>query len=292
MNKQREVIYLKRRHGLYGDRLAVDIADMFYDVSQRIVLEHQQERDFENFKFDLLRNFGVESPFGEKEFFGSNAELLTDKLFDLGYNAYRKKAELIATQSYPIIKDVYENNPKRYENIAIPITDGSKTLQVVANLRRSYENKGKDVILAIEKGISLALIDDAWKEHLREMDDLKQSVQNATYEQKDPLLIYKKESHQLFDTMWQKISKDIVSFLLKGDLPFRNSENIQEARQSKTDMSNLKAGRDEGMEQARNQKTSEVQKTEPVKAEKKVGRNDPCPCGSGKKYKNCHGLGQ
>jgi len=292
MNSQRDVVYSKRRHGLYGDRLALDIANMFYDVSEFVVNEHQELRDFENFKIDLLRNFGVESPFNEKDFFSSNAEKLTDDLYELAYSTYRRKAEIIAAESYPIIKDVYENNARRYENIAIPITDGSKTLQVVANLRRSYENKGKDVTLAIEKGISLAIIDDAWKDHLREMDDLKQSVQNATYEQKDPLLIYKFESFQLFKKMIQKINKDIVSFLVKGNLPLRNAENVQEARQSKTDMSNMKVGRDEGMEQARNQSTSEVQKTEPVKAEKRTGRNDPCPCGSGKKYKNCHGIGQ
>jgi len=292
MNSQRDVVYSKRRHGLYGDRLALDIANMFYDVSEFIVNEHQELRDFENFKLDLLRNFGVESPFNEKDFFSSNTEKLTDDLYELAYSTYRRKAEIIAAESYPIIKDVYENNARRYENIAIPITDGSKTLQVVANLRRSYENKGKDVILAIEKGISLAIIDDAWKDHLREMDDLKQSVQSATYEQKDPLLIYKFESFQLFKKMIQKINKDIVSFLVKGNLPLRNAENVQEARQSKTDMSNMKVGRDEGMEQARNQRTSEVQKTEPVKAEKRTGRNDPCPCGSGKKYKNCHGIGQ
>jgi len=292
MNSQRDVVYSKRRHGLYGDRLALDIANMFYDVSEFLVSDHQDKRDFESFKIDLLRNFGIESPFNEKDFFATNTQILCDKLYELAYNSYRKKAELIAAESYPIIKDVYENNPKRYENIAIPITDGQKTLQAIANLRRSYENKGKDVTLAIEKGISLAIIDDAWKEHLREMDDLKQSVQSATYEQKDPLLIYKFESFELFRKMVQKINKDIVSFLMKGDLPFRNAENVQEAHQRKTDMSNLKAGRDEGMEQARAQQTSEVQRTEPVKAEKKVGRNDPCPCGSGKKYKNCHGLGQ
>ena len=292
MNSQRDVVYSKRRHGLYGDRLALDIANMFYDVSEFIISEHQEQRDFDNFKLDLLRNFGVESPFNEKDFFSSNAEKLTNDLYELAYSTYRKKADIIAAESYPIIKDVYENNARRYENIAIPITDGTKTLQVVANLRRSYENKGKDVTLAIEKGISLAIIDDAWKDHLREMDDLKQSVQSATYEQKDPLLIYKFESFQLFKRMIQKINKDIVSFLVKGNLPLRNADNVQEARQSKTDMSNMKIGRDEGMEQARNQRTSEVQKTEPVKAEKKVGRNDPCPCGSGKKYKNCHGIGQ
>ncbi|HOY32068.1 MAG TPA: preprotein translocase subunit SecA [Bacteroidales bacterium] len=292
MNSQREVVYSKRRHALYGDRLAIDIANMFYDVSEYIVNEHQEQRDYEGFKIDLLRNFGIESPFDEKGFFSTNAEKMTDELYELAYKTYRHKAEIIATESYPIIKDVYENNPKRYENIAIPITDGTKMIQVVANLRRSYENKGKDVTLAIEKGISLAIIDDAWKDHLREMDDLKQSVQSATYEQKDPLLIYKFESFQLFKKMVQKVNKEIVSFLVKGNLPFRNAENVQEARQSKTDMSNLKAGRDEGMEQARNQRTSEVQRTEPVKAEKKVGRNDPCPCGSGKKYKSCHGVGQ
>lgn len=292
MNSQRDVVYSKRRHGLYGDRLALDIANMFYDVSEFIINEHQEQRDFDNFKLDLLRNFGVESPFSEKDFFSTNPEKLTNDLYELAYSTYRKKAEIIAAESYPIIKDVYENNARRYENIAIPITDGTKTLQVVANLRKSYENKGKDVTLAIEKGISLAIIDDAWKDHLREMDDLKQSVQSATYEQKDPLLIYKFESFQLFKKMIQKINKDIVSFLVKGNLPLRNADNVQEARQSKTDMSNMKIGRDEGMEQARTQRTSEVQKTEPVKAEKKVGRNDPCPCGSGKKYKNCHGIGQ
>ncbi|MEI6853403.1 MAG: preprotein translocase subunit SecA, partial [Bacteroidota bacterium] len=292
MNSQREVIYAKRKHGLFGDRLAVDIANMFYDVCEHIVSEHQEQRDFDNFKLDLLRNFGMEPPFTEKEFFASNADQMTDKLYELAYETYRKKAELIATESYPIIKDVFENNPKRYENIAIPITDGIKTLQAIANLKKSYDNKGKDVTLAIEKGISLAIIDDAWKDHLREMDDLKQSVQSATYEQKDPLLIYKFESFGLFKKMVQKINKDIVSFLEKGNLPFRSMKHVQEARQTKTDMSKLKVGRDEGMEQARNQRTSEVERTQPVKVEKKVGRNDLCPCGSGKKYKNCHGTGE
>jgi preprotein translocase subunit SecA len=292
MNSQREVIYAKRKHGLFGDRLAVDIANMFYDVCEHIVSEHQEQRDFDNFKLDLLRNFGMEPPFTEKEFFAANSDQATDKLYEMAYETYRKKAELIANESYPIIKDVFENNPKRYENIAIPITDGVKTLQAIANLKKSYDNKGKDVTLAIEKGISLAIIDDAWKDHLREMDDLKQSVQSATYEQKDPLLIYKFESFGLFKKMVQKINKDIVSFLEKGNLPFKTPDNIQEARQTKTDMSKLKVGRDEGMEQARNQRTSEVERTQPVKVEKKVGRNDLCPCGSGKKYKNCHGTGE
>ncbi|MCK9611933.1 MAG: preprotein translocase subunit SecA [Bacteroidales bacterium] len=292
MNSQREVIYRKRRHALHGDRLAIDIANMFYDVCENIVNDHQGQRDFESFKIDILRNFRIDSPFNEKEFFGGNAEQLTERLYELAFTTYQKKSEIISGESYPIIKDVYENNPRRYENIAIPITDGTKTMQVVANLRRSYENKGKEVSLSIEKGITLAIIDNEWKEHLREMDDLKQSVQSATYEQKDPLLIYKFESYQLFKKMIQKVNKEIVSFLVKASLPLREPEQIQEAHQSRTDMSNLKLGRDEGMEQARRQQTGETQRSQPVKAEKKVGRNDPCPCGSGKKFKNCHGVGQ
>ncbi len=292
MNSQREVIYEKRRHGLHGDRLAVDIANMFYDVCEHIVNDHQEQRDFENFKLDMLRNFGIDAPFTEKEFFSANAEQLTDDLYEKAYKTYQQKAELIAQESYPVIKDVYENNSRRYENIAIPISDGLKTLQVIVNLKKSYDNKGKDVTLAIEKGISLAIIDDAWKDHLREMDDLKQSVQSATYEQKDPLLIYKFESFGLFKKMVQKINKDIVSFLEKGTLPFKNQETIKEAQQSKTDMSKLKISRDDGMEQARQQNTQEVQHVQPIKVEKKVGRNDLCPCGSGKKYKNCHGTGE
>jgi preprotein translocase subunit SecA len=290
MNSQREVIYSKRRHALYGDRLAIDVANMFRDVNEQIVLDYQEQRNFDGFRFELLRSYGIESPFDEKEFFAASSEKISEKLFEDVYGQYMKKSEYLAQRTYPIVKDVFENNPKKYENIAIPVTDGVKTLQTVANLRKAYENKGREIPNAIEKGIVLAIIDDAWKDHLREMDDLKQAVQSATYEQKDPLLIYKFESFELFKKMVQKVNKDIVSFLFKGNLPFLDSEQVQEAHQPvRTDMRNLKTGRDEGMEAARNQRTSEVQKTQPVKVEKRVGRNDPCPCGSGKKFKNCHG---
>jgi preprotein translocase subunit SecA len=293
MNSQREVIYSRRRHALYGDRLAVDIANNFYDVTEQIVLDHQETGNFEGFKLDMLRYYGIDSPMTEKEFFGANPDKIADDMFEIIFNNYKRKSQIIAEQAYPIIVDVLQNNPQRYENIAIPITDGIKTLNTVANLKKSYENKGKEVILAIEKGITLAIIDDAWKDHLREMDDLKQSVQSATYEQKDPLLIYKFESFGLFKRLLQKVNKDIVSFLFKGNLPWSNSDNVREAqRPARTDMKNLKTGRDDGMSQARNQRTGEQQKPEPVKVEKKVGRNDPCPCGSGKKYKQCHGKGE
>jgi len=265
---------------------------MFYDICEQVVLEAQEKRDFESFKMELLVNFGVESPFSEKEFFESNTDKLTDILFEEVFKYYKKKSDIIASNAFPIIKDVYENQ-SRYENIAIPITDGHKVLQVVANLKKSFENKGKEVITSVEKGITLALIDDAWKEHLRELDDLKQSVQNASYEQKDPLLIYKFESFELFKRMLQKINKEITSFLIKGNLPLNNTNDVQEARRpQKSDMSKLKTSRDDGMAEAKAQRTSEQQKTQPVKVEKKVGRNDPCPCGSGKKYKNCHGINE
>ena len=168
----------------------------------------------------------------------------------------------------------------------MPITDGTKTLQVVTDLKKTYETKGKELAIAIEKGITLAIIDDEWKEHLREMDELKQSVQNATYEQKDPLLIYKLESYELFKQMLSKVNKEISSFLFKGNLPISSPNNVREAEEERTDMSKLKVGRSDvplDNNQPRNQKV------EPIRVEKKVGRNDPCPCGSGKKYKQCHG---
>lgn len=290
MNSQRDVIYTKRRHALFGDKLAIDIANMFYDVCEQIVLQFQDERDFDGFKLELLKNFAIEPEFSEKDFFAMSSEKLTDLLYDQAFRYYKRKSEIIADKSYPIIRDVTENNARNYENIAIPITDGHKTLNVVANLKKSYDTKGKEVIIAIEKGITLAIIDDAWKDHLRELDDLKQSVQNATYEQKDPLLIYKFESFELFKRMLQKVNKDIISFLVKGNLPLQDANDVREGHApQRNDMSKLKTTRDDGMEAARNQRTSE-QRTQPVVAEKKVGRNDPCPCGSGKKYKNCHGV--
>jgi len=287
MNSQREVTYSKRRHALYGERLAVDISNMMYDLCEQIILDHQDDRNFEGFRLDLIKVMAIDSPFDQKEFLGESQEYLTEKLFASAYKAYREKSQRIADQAYPVIRDVYENN-SRFENIAIPITDGIKTMQVIANLKKAYEDKGKEVIISIEKGITLAVIDDAWKEHLREMDDLKQSVQNATYEQKDPLLIYKFESYELFKSMVQKINHEICSFLTKGNLPLQEASDVKEAqRPQRTDMSRMKEERTDMLSQIG--RTGEQQITQPVRVEKKVGRNDPCPCGSGKKYKNCHG---
>ena len=206
MNIQREAIYKKRHHALFGERLAVDIANMMFDVCETIVLDHHDDNDFEGFKFDLIKEFAAEPPMDQQVFEKANASEVSESLFNHIYKRYKHKGENIAMKTFPVIKDVLENEP-RYENIAIPVTDGLKTMQVVTNLRKAFDDKGKEVVLSIEKGIVLSLIDNAWKEHLREMDDLKQSVQNAAYEQKDPLLIYKFESFELFKTMVQITNK-------------------------------------------------------------------------------------
>jgi preprotein translocase subunit SecA len=290
MNIQREAIYKKRHHALFGERLAVDISNMIFDVCETIVLDHQENRNYEEYKLDLLKFFAADSPVDEKDFLGMNGKEVVEKLYESIYKKYKAKGESIAQRTFPVIRDVFENDT-RYENIAIPVTDGLKVMQVVANLRKAYEDKGKEVTRSIEKGVVLSMIDNAWKEHLREMDDLKQSVQNAAYEQKDPLLIYKFESFELFKGMVQRNSKEICSFLIKADVPIQ-ADNVKEAQTPrKLDRARMKEERSDLLSQA-NSNTQEKSRPQPVKVEKKVGRNDPCPCGSGKKFKSCHGLGQ
>jgi preprotein translocase subunit SecA len=291
MNIQREAIYKKRHHALFGDRLAVDINNMIYDVCETSVLDFHEDRDYNSFKIEILREFAAESPVDENEFVNQNSDEISNKLYSYIYNRYLTKGDAIAKKTFPIIKEVFENESK-YENIAIPVTDGIKNMQVVTNLRKAYEDKGKEVMLSIEKGIVLGMIDNAWKEHLREMDELKQSVQNAAYEQKDPLLIYKLESYELFKGMVQRTNKEITGFLIKSDVPIAEPQNVREAQvPRRTDRSRYNEGRSDLLSQA-NANTQEKSKPQPVHVEKKVGRNDPCPCGSGKKYKNCHGVGQ
>ncbi len=287
MNSQREVIYKKRRHALYGERLAVDISNMLYDVCESIVANHFEDQDYEGYQLSLLKTLASEPGITEQDFLSKRKDEIVEELFDRVYRDYRTKCNNLAQRAYPVIKEVYENE-SRYENIAIPITDGLKQMQVVANLKKAYNDKGRELILAIEKGVTLGVIDDAWKEHLREMDELRSSVQNATYEQKDPLLIYKFESFELFKTLIQKVNRDITSFIIKANLPIQEPSQVKEAQAPRrTDMSKLKEERTDMLSQAG--RTSEQQVTAPIRVEKKVGRNDPCPCGSGKKYKNCHG---
>ena len=291
MNNQRTVIYNKRRNALYGDRLSIDISNMFYDTCE---LLYTEGRVWEDFKMEVIRVFAHEVPMSEKEFLSLRRQDAIQLLYEQCYNAYKEKMQKICDSAWPFIKNIAANT--RYINVAFPITDGKKTLNTVVPVKKAYETKGREVQLSIEKGITLAIIDDLWKEHLRELDDLRQSVQNAAYEQKDPLLIYKFESFNLFEKMLLNINREITSFLSRAQLPLREESDVQEARQPQAPQRGLKAGRQNEFDraaaqqrQAMEQSGQQPQRQMPVHVEKKVGRNDPCPCGSGKKYKNCHG---
>ena len=290
MNQQREVIYKKRRHALHGDRISLDVLNMIYDTCEGIVDELHQEKNYDAFKLNLIRVLATESPISEDEFKDLSTDLITQEVFNNCYKSYQNKSETIANQAFPVIKDIYKNQSANYENIVIPFTDGLKTLQVVTNLKEAHDSEGKNIPESIEKSVTLAIIDDTWKEHLREMDDLKQSVQNAVYEQKDPLLIYKFESFNLFKSLIENVSKDIVCFLLKSGLP--SQANAMQEDNTKRQNANLQMSRPEGttsMQNTNNPQEKTTQKPQPVRAEQKVNRNAPCPCGSGKKYKKCHG---
>ncbi len=297
MNAQREVIYKKRRHALYGERLEVDVLNMMYDAVEALINEYHGSTQFEDFNIELMRLLSIESPISEKEFLSFKPEEITERIYEVMIQGYNRKVETIAKQAHPVIKDVYEKKAHLYTNIVVPITDGRKTYQIVCNLEKAYQNKGKELVKAYQKQIVLNTIDESWKEQLREMDDLKQSVQNATYEQKDPLLIYKFESFNLFKIVVEKVNKDIVSTLMKGHIPLSNPDEVKEAASRRqTDMSRYKTQKSDipGMNpmDGANTQTQEKSRPQPVKVEKRVGRNEPCPCGSGKKYKQCHGRGE
>ncbi len=295
MNSQREVIYTKRRNALYGERLGVEVSNMVYDICESLVNEYQDYRDYEGFKLELIRLLSIQCHFSEQEFFEGNPTELIEDLHEKGVNQYIKKSQLIATTALPVIKDVYDNQGAQYENIVVPITDGIKSINITTPLEKTVKTEGKELIKSIEKTVILAMIDDDWKEHLREMDELKQSVQNAVHEQKDPLLIYKFEAFKLFNEVLLKMNKEVGSFLMKGSLPQQQGQDIatQEQPRQKTDMSKLETSRPETVTNNPQQQEGMLQqpqpKAQPVRVEKKVGRNEPCPCGSGKKYKQCHG---
>lgn len=289
MNSQREVIYTKRRHALYGERIQVDVANIMYDVCESIVNQYQGEAEFEEFSFIVLRHLSIEPPVTNKEYMNLSATELTERIYNAVREAYQRKQANMAKQAYPVIKDVFEKQGKVYENIVVPITDGLRVYHVLTNLEKAYNSKGEELTRAFEKSILLSTIDEAWKEHLRELDDLRQSVRTATYEQKDPLLIYKFESFELFRNMIDKINKEVCSILLRGQLPIRDASGVQRAQAPRrTDYSQMEANKREFKpDQPGGQKQPEH--VQPVRVEKKVGRNEPCPCGSGKKYKHCHG---
>ena len=230
MNAQREVIYKRRKHALQGDRLKVDIANMLFEVCEEIVINNKQNDDFKNFEFEIISNFSISAPVLEEEFSALEERALTDKLYDTVFNYYQQKTEINATLTFPVIKQVFENPNNKYEKIVVPFTDGEKTLKVVTHLETAYLTKGKNLIEDFERNISLAIIDETWKNHLRKMDELKQSVQLAVHEQKDPLLIYKFEAFELFQGMIIRLNKELISFLLKGSIPSNEDNSIKEAK--------------------------------------------------------------
>lgn len=286
MNSQRTVIYKQRRQALLGERIGVAVANNTYDVCESIVEEYQPNNDLEGFRMEVLRVLSVDFEVTPEEFQKAKTNDLTEELYKYVREAYNRKVEHIAQQAFPVIKNVFENRGDVFKNIVVPFTDGQKMYNVITNLEKAYKSNGEDLMRSFEKAVILAHIDEAWQEHLREMDELKQSVQNAAYEQKDPLLIYKFESYNLFKSMVEKINKGMVSTLMKGQIPMQEPDHVREAEQRRTDLSRLRESRSEQVAAPGAQPQSHK---EPVKVGPKVGRNELCPCGSGLKYKNCHG---
>ena len=315
MNSQRNVIYTRRRHALMGERIGLDVLNTIYDTSVAIVDQHA-DGDYEGFKLELFKTFAMECPFTEEEFKNGKADKLADKLFDEALQLFKRRMERMTQVANPVIKQVYEHQGAMYENIMIPITDGKRMYNVSCNLKEAYETESKAITKAFQKSIVLHTIDEAWKEHLREMDELRHSVQNASYENKDPLLIYKLESYNLFKNMVDMMNRKTAAVLMRGQIPVREEPTeeekqamavrqaaMEEAARQRIAIHRAEAERHQDMSKYRTEKTDisgnnnpeeraqQQPRQEPVRAEKRVGRNDPCPCGSGKKYKNCHGQG-
>ena len=284
MNAQREVVYKRRRHALQGERLKLDIANMIFDTCEIITGDNKAASDFKNFEFELIKYFGMTAPFSEEEFLKEAPNTLTRKTYKAVLDHYQGKMVRSSDTAFEVIKNVYEDPTNKFERIVVPFTDGIKTLNVVTDLTKAYESKGKQLITDFEKNITLAMVDEAWKTHLRKMDELKQSVQLAVHEQKDPLLIYKFEAFELFKGMLERVNKDIVSFLFKGELPSENPGQIQEARQQRRAKENLQTTKEEipNVDEmaAKSRAASQNQASRPtvtetiVRTEAKIGRND------------------
>ena len=323
MNSQRNVIYTRRRHALMGERIGLDVLNTIYDTANAIVDEYADASNYEGFKQELFKTMAMECPLTEEEYKNMKADAMVEKVFSAALEMFKRRMERLTQYANPVIKQVYENQGAMYENILIPITDGKRMYNVSCNLKEAYETECKSVAKAFQKLIVLHTIDDAWKEHLREMDELRHSVQNASYENKDPLLIYKLESYNLFKGMVDTMNRKTVAILMRGQIPMREpsteERRLAEARRAAAESASKQAAaleaearqriqiqraqeeQHEDMSKYRTEKAdanggganinTQAAPQEPVRAEKRVGRNDPCPCGSGKKYKNCHGAG-
>lgn len=302
MNKQRNVVYSKRNHALFGERLALDLDNAFYSVASGLINSFKEGNDIEGLKLAAIMNFGIDTTISAEELDKDDENVLAERLYLEAMTQYRRKTDIMVKQTLPVISNIRREQGNHIEKIMVPFTDGKKSLQALANLDKYLATQGRELNDALERSITLALIDDAWKEHLRAMDDLRHSVQTAGYEQKDPLVIYKIEAFSAFKQMDDQVNKDIVSFLCHAHIPMEqtNAGQIREGRESRTDMSKMRQRKEEfatsssggaeyvGGENEYHDPSAPI-KQEPIRVEKAPGRNDPCPCGSGKKYKNCHG---
>ena len=291
MNKQRTVIYAKRHHALFGERLALDLDNAFYSVAESLVGNFKDMNDYEGFKVAVIMNFGIETSISSEELNKLSDNDLAERLYSESIANYQRKKNEIALNALPVFKNIRQQQGNHIENVIVPFSDGRKSMQVLANMDKVISSEGNELANALERGITLGFIDDAWKEHLRAMDDLKQSVQTATYEQKDPLVIYKMEAFNLFKNMDGEINRDTVQFLCHSSIPVEQEGEMKEGHQQKTDLSKMKTRKEEvdGSGNDNDYIDPTPVKQEPIKVEKLPGRNDPCPCGSGKKFKQCHG---
>ncbi|MDD5974249.1 MAG: preprotein translocase subunit SecA [Bacteroidales bacterium] len=292
MNMQRKVVYLRRHHALLGERIGVETVNTIYDTLANTVNTYHPENDYEGFRKEIMKIFAIESPLSEAEFRQMRTEKVIDTLSDTMFEVFKRKMDRLAEIANPVIKRVYEDQGNQYEKILIPITDGRRQYNIPVDLKAAYESDSKEVIKAFEKALLLLNIDEGWKENLRALDDLKTAVQNATYEQKDPLVIYKLESFNLFTRMTTDCNRKITEILMRAQIPVRESDPVRRAEEARhKDYSKYNTQKQDmsDIQRAGNKDTREKQVTQPIHVEKTVGRNDPCPCGSGKKYKNCHG---
>ena len=295
MNKQRTVIYEKRRHALMGERIGMDIANVIWDRVVSII----EKNDYEGTKEGFLKVLSMEVPFTEEEFDNANKADLEERTFQEAMAAFKRKTDRIQSDAYPVIQQVYENQGQMYEFILVPITDGRQVVQLRVNLKEAYETEGKNIVKEFEKFVMLHIIDDDWKENLRKLDELRHSVQNASYEQKDPLLIFKLESAKIWDEMIDDMNDRIASFLMRGQIPMMQQEEVREAQpeqhaqryqEQKTDLDEVEQAQRQAASQDTREPAQQVHH-QPIVRDKMPRPNDPCPCGSGKKFKNCHGRG-
>ena len=285
MNYQREAVYARRRNALSGERIEIDVRNMMID-SASIIAAHAEGMPYQDFEEYVMGQLSIDLGFDESFYSNTKGDKLADALCDHMQAVYERRMNTLSEKVYPFIKMIFEKQGNMYKNIAIPISDGRKMLTLSVDLEKAYNTQGKEIAKALSRSIILYQIDEHWKQHLRDMDDLRQSVQNAAYEQKDPLVVYKLESYNLFATMLEELNKDVLSFLLRAFVPLREDSEARPAQAPRSqDMSNMRTQRNDlttnGEQKART----------PIHVDKKIGRNDPCPCGSGKKYKNCHGAG-